>query len=433
MPRAPRARGRGRGRGRGTGRPSISRPATSPSPSPSPIPSEDDPRPPFFGTTFSTHRVSPLHIGDQADDAALHALAGRLRDTLIGDVVRGVYVGLEPGQGELGKAGSLEGVALRWVSMAHVLEKEEHERRERSMDLSSNAPAGGEGLGAYAAKRGIWIDIQYENAECTGILLPDLSGEDEKDLLAQTWAARGGKVDQSRFVQLPLLLLRMPAALKSIVIEWLSSAFDCRISSLTLGTRSLVGTLERWLADAVLPSGGVSGKDIVLTLGFSLPQLQAPAPDGDNEDDDDVEEPEKVPVGLRSLDVTIPGGDVQRFLEAGEAMAAEPQQTRPTPWAGDAKSRKWLAGGNDDDGWAWKVDGGAMRQPFVDAVARYLDGHLALNLFHPSVRITKVATPGFVLTESRVKIFATEEVGSARALLGDVTARSRGPEISNVF
>ncbi|KAL2107600.1 hypothetical protein VUR80DRAFT_5016 [Thermomyces stellatus] len=426
MPRAPRGRGRGRARGRGTGtgRLSIPRPASSPSPSPV----EEDPRPPFFDTTFSTHRVSPLHVGDQSgDDSFLRTLADRLRDTLIGDVVRGVYVGLEPGQSELGKAGSLESVSLRWVEMRYVLDKDDRDRRSPSMDLSSNALAGDERLGAYGTKRGIWIDIQYENAECTGMLLPDLSGEDERELPDQTWAAHGGKVDQTRFLQLPLLLLRMPPALKNIVIEWLASAFDCRISSLTLGTCSLVSILEKWLANAVMPSRGVGGKDIVLTLGFSLPQLQEPTPE-----DDDEEEQTNVPVGIRSMDVAISPGDVQKFLEAGEAMAQEREQTNPRPWTGDAKTRKWLAGGNDDDGWAWKTASEAS-QPFVDAVARYLDNHLALNLFHPCVKVIKVATPGFVLTESRVKVFGTEEAGAVRALLGHVTARSRGPELASVF
>lgn len=341
-------------------------------------------------------------------------------------MVRGVYVGLEPGQSELGKAGSLESVSLRWVQMHDVLEKEDRGRRSPSMDLSSNAPAASEELGAYGTKRGIWIDIQYENAECTGMLLPDLSDEDERELPGQTWAAPGGKLEPTRFVQLPLLLLRMPTALKNIVIEWLASAFDCRISSLTLGTRSLVGILEKWLADAVMPSRGVAGKDIVLTLGFSLPQIQESTPE------DDEEEPEKIPMGIRSMDVTISPVDVQKFLETGEAMAQERRQKNPTPWAGDAKTRKWLAGGNDDDGWDWK-EGREASQPFVDAVARYLDNHLALNLFHPCVRVIKVATPGFVLTESRIKVFGTEEAGAVRSLLGDVTARSRGPELPSVF
>lgn len=351
-------------------------------------------------------------------------------------MVRGVYVGLEPGQAELGKAGSLESVALRWVRMGDILSQEHQDRRSPSHDLSSNAPLDSAGLGPYATKKAIWIDIQYENAECTGMLLPNLSSEDDRDLPNQTWAASGGQIVPEHFLQLPLLLLRMPAPLKTIVIEWLCSAFDCRISSLTLGTRSLVSILETWLRDAVFPSRGVAGKDVVLTLGFSLPQLQ--------ESTAEDEEPEKVSVGVRSLDITIAASDVQRFIKAGEAMAHEPNQTGPTPWTGDAKTRKWLSGNNDDDGWAWKqpqrqpqnqnqeTDGDAP-QPFVDAVARYLDRHLALNLFHPSVRVQKVATPGFVLTESRVKVFGTEDARSVRVLLGDVTGRSLGPELASVF
>lgn len=325
--------------------------------------------------------------------------------------------------------------------MRDILSKEDQDRRSPSHDLSSNAPVDNAGLGTYANKKAIWIDIQYENAECTGMLLPNLSTEDDLDLPNQTWAASSGQVVPEHFLQLPLLLLRMPAPLKTIVIEWLCSVFDCRVTSLTLGTRSLVSILETWLRDAVFPSRGAAGKDIVLTLGFSLPQLQE-APE------DDDEEPEKVQVGIRSLDITIAAADVQRFIEAGEAMADESTQAEPTPWTGDAKTRKRLAGGNDEDGWSWKrpqnqrqtrsqiEDPGAdeeVKQPFVDAVARYLHSHLALNLFHPSVRVQKVATPGFVLTESRVKVFGTEDARTVRVLLGNVTARSLGPELANVF
>ncbi|SPO01468.1 uncharacterized protein DNG_04141 [Cephalotrichum gorgonifer] len=422
MPRAPRRRGGGRGR------PSPRRAVSSPSPTPS----EEEPRPPFFGTTFTTHRVSPLHIGGQPDDTTyLQTLGDRLRDTLIGDVVRGVYVGLDPGQGELGKAGSLESVSLRWIQIRDLFSKTDHDRRSPS--LGSDAPVGIDALGALASKRGIWIDIQYENAECTGVLLPDLSEEDDRALPDQTWAASsaGGQVDPSHFVQLPLLLLRMPTPLKNIVVDWLASAFDCRINSLTLGTRSLVSILEMWLRDAALPSRGVSGKEIVLTIGFSLPQPRDAA-----EVDEDEEAVEKVQMGIRSIDVTIAPGDVQRFVRAGKAIALESDQTRPTLWTGDAKTRKWLAGGNDDDGWGWKQDerrDGVSPQPFMDAVARYLDHHLALNLFHPCVRITKVASPGFVLTESRVKVFETEDAKSVGALLGDVTARSMGSDLPSVF
>src|ERR1700761_9004372 len=76
----------------------------------------------LFNTSFSTYRVSPLYVGGKRalDDARLHVLAQRLRATLVGDVVRGVEVGLDGGGEDL-NLGALERVELRWVEAAALL------------------------------------------------------------------------------------------------------------------------------------------------------------------------------------------------------------------------------------------------------------------------------------------------------------------------
>ena len=43
--------------------------------------------------------------------------------------------------------------------------------------------------------------------------------------------------------------------------------------------------------------------------------------------------------------------------------------------------------------------------PFAEALRAYLDRHLALDLFHPGVRVLKIAGDGFSLAEGRVKLF----------------------------
>ena len=76
----------------------------------------------FYNTTFSAYRVSPLHVGREALDAAyFETLSKRLRATLVGDVVRGVQVGLASDDGALGRAGVLESVEWGWVALADLL------------------------------------------------------------------------------------------------------------------------------------------------------------------------------------------------------------------------------------------------------------------------------------------------------------------------
>ncbi|PKS05960.1 hypothetical protein jhhlp_007793 [Lomentospora prolificans] len=433
---------RGRGGGR-RGRPRKSRVSEA---EPAAI-VEEVPQPPFFSTTFSVHRVSPLYLGEQSDHGAmLRTLSNRLRDTLIGDVVRGVYVGLDPTQSEIGNAGSLESVKLHWVRVSDVISQIDPDRRPPSRDLSSDAPDN-DGIGLLGMRRGIWIDIRYENAACTGMLLPDLSSEEEKDIPEQTWVETKGKkrgraseVDPSHFLQLPLLLLRMPTPLKKIVTEWLSGVFDCHISPLSLGTRSLVRIWETWLKTATVPETGPKAKEVVVTLGFSLPHLADEIPDGVQEDDEDEEGlPRGLQQGLRSIDISIQPDDISQFVLAGEAIAENRDAAGPKPWMGDARTRKILAGGHEDDGWAWKAedsgtgDSADDEQPFIDALAFYLDEHLALNLFHPSVRVTRISSPGFVLTDSRIKVFETTDAKAVCNLLADVTRRSLGTELPQVF
>ena len=46
----------------------------------------------------------------------------------------------------------------------------------------------------------------------------------------------------------------------------------------------------------------------------------------------------------------------------------------------------------------------------MEALAHHLDHHMALNLFHPGVRVTQVSCGGFVLSQSRIKVVKTADV-----------------------
>lgn len=405
----------------------------------SPADEFDDASPiPFYNTTFSAHRVSPLYLGkEQLTPDRLQTIAQRLRDRLVGDVVRGVEVGLGPGGGNWGlaRAGALERVEMRWVGVADLLDVAREELESWDADDDGTA-AWRRATGELLGKRALQVSMHYELASCTALLLPSLTGEgkDRTDARGKTQffigagTDHGGAgqqlVDPDRFLTLPLLLLRMPAPLKTVVADFLSTTFDCRVSPMRLGTRSLVGSWEAWIRSAGLPARGPLAKDVVLSLGFHVP----PPPDkatiapGQPSGDGDATASAHHHLGIKSVDVIIPAAELRRFTVAGQQMTGN-HHKRPAStewgWQDDLRKRRRLAGRLYEEGWEWRGascdgdgdgdgDGHARpgQQPFTEALACYLDEHLGLHLFHPGVRIVKIACGGFVMSESRLKMFA---------------------------
>lgn len=363
------------------------------------LPGDDDPVPPFFNTTFSTHRVSPLYVGaEKLTSARLAVLGRRLRDTLVGDVVRGIQIGLEATETPAGQVGPLKSVALRWFRANTVLGDE--------VDYAGSGGGGPDDVWdalSQSQKQGLWIEIRHENAAYVAVLLPGVNGATASK--APAWRMQPGQasyqaeIGDESFVHLPLMLLRMPLALKSVISEWLSNTFDCRVSRLALGSRTIVGVWEDWIRTV-----GVSpkGPDFVITLGFNAP-LPDPIAPGDGGSDEESDAADSTQPGLRSLEITIQPQELSRFVRAGTAQARRPGRTGAS-WDNDPRERRRLAGGNTDDGWEWLARIDSEEQPFMDALARYLDHHLALNLFHPSVKVIQVSCGGFVLASSRLKI-----------------------------
>lgn len=412
--------------------------------------SDDSSPVPFYNTTFSAHRVSPLHLGKEPLTARrLQLIAQRLRDTLVGDVVRGVEVGLGP-DGEdpvMGRAGALETVELRWVRMTSLLDL--GRAREGSADLSSDSSHQTTTTTrrrekgwkrtvttTLARKNALHIALRYETAECTALLIPSLGPDNDKEegdaaffvgtaqpTAATTTAQKEGEGKTTgKFLYMPLLLLRMPSPLKTVIADFLATTFDCRVSPLRLGTRSIVRAWEGWITSAGLPTRGPLAKDVVLTLGFYLP----PGERADGQADGDEEEEGGVDhqLGLKSVEVFIPVEELRRFVDVGEGeiqtrnkgkrksgMAAE--------WEDDLQKRRKLAGRLYEEGWEWRgqsdsssdPDRESGEQPFTEALGHYIQQHLGMNLFHPGVRITRIACGGFVISEGRIKIFAPADLG----------------------
>ncbi|RGP67444.1 kinetochore complex sim4 subunit fta1 [Fusarium sporotrichioides] len=369
--------------------------------------------PPFFNTTFSTHRVSPLHIGDKRlTRQRLEVTASRLRDTLVGDVVRGIQLRLEATDTAVGQVGSLKGVRIEWFRAGTLL-------GEEGIENDLEVPRGDQGDLPDDQKQGLWISIEHENAAYAAILLPGLSDS----------SASRRETNGNKFLYLPLLLMRMPQQLKSVVADWLAISFDCRVSRVALGTKTLLGVWESWIA-----SNGINdrGSDFIVTLAFNAPLAENASQATITRDE--LQNAKTATPGLRSIDITISTQDLQRFVRAGEKNNAIDEAT----WKGDARERHRLAGGNVDDGWAWREKSPTEISPFTDALANYLHHHLALKLFHPSVRVTQISCSGFVLSQGRVKILMSNEVNpslsrAAWSFVAQLGQRVRGEQLPQVF
>lgn len=394
---------------------------------------------PFFDTTFSTHRVSPLYVGEKPlDEHRFSALAKRLRDLLVGDVVRGVEVGLDGGDGVMARAGALEAVDLGWSSLGSILGI--RPERPASRDLGSDVGAApgspwdeepaDRRLRSASGRQALHISIRYESALCTALLVPQLEAVHDRglgdgptgdevhgaDMFQQVPPSRfhGDKAaDPNHFRNLPLLLLRMPTPLKSIIVDFLSSTFDCRISPLRLGTQTLLTNLERWITVSKQIRGSAASRDVVITLGFVLPTPLTPGPE--------TAEPQTADLGLRSLDVIILPSDLHRFRDEGTKAQAPNTALLPkrkfTEGQLAAKRRK-VEGDMLEEGWNWRRKASVAAESsagvralhaFTEGLGSYLDEHLALNLFDAGTRITKVACGGFVMSESRLKLFSASE------------------------
>lgn len=298
---------------------------------------------PLYNTTFTLHRLSPFYVDRDAplDNASLLPYARRFRDILVGDVLRGVRVGLGSDEDVLARVGALQTVTWKvlvgedaWDSTAgdetHVDETED-----------------------FAPGRGIYITVVYERACYMAILLR--SQREHRD-----GSERG-------FQRFPLLLTRMPGSLRETFTEFLESSFDARISVLRIGRSYLPSTLESYVRNCLVGEDGgdmsveeSSGtlkrilKDVQVVIGFDLPSGST---------------------SLKTIDIVIAREDLPRLLQSGSKIP-----------------KKQLA-----------KEGPKM--PFMDALTLYVDAHLALNLGHEDVNILRVACGAFVLgAEGKVKL-----------------------------
>ncbi|KAJ9223235.1 hypothetical protein DTO169C6_4495 [Paecilomyces variotii] len=316
----------------------------------------------ILNTSWSVHRLSPLHHGKEfptlLDNAtALQTYADRLKETLTGDVLRGVQVGVSAAAAgyddALLKAGPLQQCAWRVMpTWSHFREED-----ESLLDDPENTQPSVPPENAF----GILMILEYENIVYKAALLAGPDGYHD---------------DRKGSTYLPVLLTRLPNSLRQTLISFLATNFDTYCTVLRLPSSFLCTALETYISvlsptrSRSRPSSSDSIleevlKETQLTLSFSS----------------------HVAPNLRTLDLNLPRATVSTFVAEG------------------LKNVK-------------KVKSGPSQQrPFLSSLCAYIDKHLAMKLSlddqsaekGPSdyVKLTKVACGAFVLgAEGRMKLVA---------------------------
>ncbi|KAF2456064.1 kinetochore complex Sim4 subunit Fta1-domain-containing protein [Lineolata rhizophorae] len=404
--------------------------ATSPTSPPPPPPAY-----PLYGTTFTAYRLSPLYHGAPSpanppllSPPALRLHARRLADLLRRDTLRGVRVDFGPAGGDAGAAahGALRecvwdvlGDEDAWVrapkaggevagGMEDGREEEEEEVDELSTSAADVRSGREDGVGVGRAReesgaRGIHVQLRYERATYTALFLRD--PED------------GAAAVPEGFTHLPLMLVRMPAALKEMFVEHVASTFDARVSPMRLRNAFLNDVLEGVLRD-VGRAGDDDGEEADAQAGTqesgALAGSSSSATTTTEEVDDAITaarefklSPTPDPVftstikslqiqlafphaapQLKSLDVRIAKEDMQQFVARGRVLLTlRQQQPQPHTQPTSLSTTQTPAG------------------PFSAALAHYLTAHLALRPMHPAVSISRTACGLFALSsDAKIKL-----------------------------
>ena len=287
-----------------------------------------------YNSTFTLHRLSPLHVRKVQEFLLVPSIsncARQLTVALKGDLAYGVNLLSGEQDEDVGRLGPLK--SCRWTLLGN---------KSSSTDTAAIA----DGLGILD---GIKIDIEYEKASYVALLLK---------------SARSTGSSRDTELHLPLLLSRMPAPVRSGLLDFLAVSFDTRAEMLRLSTRFMTDALENFIKELAEDSEDLDNivKEVQLSLGFKAP----------------------VQANLRTLDVAIRREDVDRFLAHGKIN--------------DARSRD---------------SSGDTGRPFMTSLRQYFSTHLALNIDHKQVFISRIACGAFALgREGKVKIFepaSTEE------------------------
>lgn len=249
---------------------------------------------PLYNTTFTLHRLSALHTSSDLpiNTAILNHHSHRFREIIVGDVLRGVRVGLT--HDGVVAAGPLQKVSWRLLP------------QEKGWNGESVAGAEvlDETTGTIQNSRGIWISIEYERAVYTGILLKGATDN----------AGDG-------FEHFPLLMTRMTGALRDALIYYLENTFDARASSLRLSSTQISSKFESYLKDVSQEEDGSRlqsaerirairniVKETEVFIGFKIASDSG---------------------ALRNLEVHLTREDIPKLLSRGASISNEQSNNAP--------------------------------------------------------------------------------------------------------
>ncbi|EAS34753.3 uncharacterized protein CIMG_00107 [Coccidioides immitis RS] len=336
----------------------------------------------LFATSWTLHRLSPLYHTAESkrtlleDAQALSMYANRLRDMLTGDTLHGIRLSLDNNSlldEALAKAGSLK--SCRWETLPtwHYWNEERsllEDPDQETLTITAEQSAG------------ILVTLEYETIKYKAALLCDPDGYHTP------------RDDDA--THLPLLVTRMPTALRQAFLAFLGINFDARCSVLRLPSGFLCSCLETYLATLHQSVRGRHDdreviervmKEVQLTLSFNAPV--APA--------------------LKSVEVSLPRQSLSELYTRG----LDKSEALRTP-ASRGQKRKL---GSNTSG----ISGTESPTPFISALSDYFRTHLAMNIdINTSIttttirtpekhhiRLTKIASGAFVIGfEGRIKLLA---------------------------
>jgi hypothetical protein len=206
---------------------------------------------------------------------------------------------------------------------------------------------------------GIHVQINYEKAAYSAVLL----GHADR------------KTDVSGFTSLPMALLKMPAALRELFLNYLSTSFDARISSMKLRSHFLSSVVEHILDSTVTVSDSDLDVDVsAFPKGLQL-QLSLPS----------------VTPQLKNIDISLNQDDLATFIRQGQQLWDDRSYNMSqSHMEGLTPAKSPVTG------------------PFTASLSQYLSHHLALNFEHPAVVLDKFAMGQFAFgSDGRVKILAS--------------------------
>ena len=232
----------------------------------------------LFNTSWTIHRLSPLHHGKDCETlldnkVALKTYATRLRDHLTGDTLAGIYTSASAADDEaLSKTGALKDCLWQPISPQSL--------RDEVQSRSQNT-----------IFPGILVTLEYENIVYKAAFLADTTSSPNQ---------RTG----STF--LPLLLTRFPTALRQTFITFLSTNFDTYCSPLRLPSSFLCAGLETYLDTlrSQRPSTSDTVEDVIKELQLTLSFSSSVAP------------------ALKSLNVSVARASLAGFLRDQSGQSA---------------------------------------------------------------------------------------------------------------